>query len=137
MKTQSNRNTAFLATISLILGILSFGLVLVAIGILISVRLPGGPNDDGSLFALGFLAVFLMLGGVVLGIPGWLIAAVARHKNKAEGNDQKIRNTATAGLILNGLGVAAVVTLFVIARLLGPNTVPPVPLTPFPSTAIP
>ncbi|MEW6287400.1 MAG: hypothetical protein AB1509_14350 [Chloroflexota bacterium] len=137
MNAQQDRKTAFLATVSLILGILSFGLVLVAMGILIRVRLPGGPTDDAPLLALGFLAVFLMLGGLVLGIPGWLIAAVARHRNNTEGNDQKTRKTAAAGLILNGSGVAAVVLLFGIAWLFGPNTAPPIPLTPVPSTASP
>jgi len=87
--------------------------------------------------ALGFMAVFLMLGGLLLGIPGCITAVIARRRNQEEGDDQKIRKTATIGLTLSILGIAIVVILFAYALVFAPKVPPPDISTPIPSTAIP
>jgi len=137
MDTQSNVNTKRLATLSLILGILSFGLVSVALIIIIRLRLPGAPSDDASTFSLGFLAVFLLLGGLILGIPGLITGLNARKKNEEAGDNQTIRRIATIGLRLSVTGVTIVVILFAYALIFRTSTPPPDISTPIPSTAIP
>jgi hypothetical protein len=78
MNAESDRKMARLAMTSLILGVLSIGLVGFGLIVILRVRLPGGLTDDASRLSLGFLAVFLMLGGSILGVPGWLTGSVAR-----------------------------------------------------------
>ena len=137
MDAQSDVKTKRLATISLILGILSFGLILIAIILILRVRLPGGPTDDASRMALGFLGVFLMLGSLILGIPACITALIARRRNNEGGNDQKTNKTAAIGLTLGILGIAIVLILFAYALIFAPRIPPADISTPIPSTAIP
>jgi len=132
MNQTSDQKTARLATISLVLGILSLGLVVIAILILIWIRLPFGPADDASIFSLGFLAVFLMLGGAILGIPGWLLGRVARRKNSAGNNDPRISKTASRGQTLSAWGVGITMVIIVVALIIGRNIPPSGPVTPVP-----
>jgi heme/copper-type cytochrome/quinol oxidase subunit 2 len=137
MNTQPDRKTARLATTSLILGILSLGLVVVGLILILRVRLPGGPTDDASRLSLGFLAVFLMLGSLAVGIPGFLTGSIARRRNTAEGNDPQIQKTATTGRNLSIIGISIVVVLFAYALIFAPKIPPSDISTPIPSTALP
>ena len=137
MDIEPSVKTKRLALVSLILGILSFVLVIVALIIVIRLRLSGVPSDDASIFSLGFMVVFLLLGGLILGIPGFITGLNARKKNEQEGDDQKFRRTATIGFRLSAAGITIVVILFAYALIFGTNAPLPDISTPIPSTASP
>jgi len=131
-ETILSRGTARLGTISFVLGILSLGLVTIAIIILIWIRLPFGPADDASIFSLGFLAVFLMFGGGIIGVPGWLTGSIARRNNKAGSNNPQIDKAASRGQILSAWGVGITMVIIVVALIIGRNIPPSGPVTPVP-----
>lgn len=137
MENKSNRKAGKWAKASLILGIMSLGTALYALFIIIKLRLPGRPTDDASLYALGFLAVFLLLVGLIVGIAGLITVLIARIRNEKEGNDEKAARSATIGLVLNALGIGIIVILLAYAVIFAPK-IPPVDIsTPIPSTSIP
>jgi hypothetical protein len=84
--------TAWLANLSLVLGILSLGLMIMS----------------------GFYG-FLFLGSLVAAPAGLLMGSIARRRNAEEGNDPKIQKTVTTGRILNLIWFAIVFLLVVIA----------------------
>jgi len=137
MNIQPDRKTARLATTSLILGIVSLGLIVVSFILIARLRLPGGPTDDASRISLAFLVVFLFLGSLAAGIPGFLTGSIARRRNAEEGNDPQIQKTATTGRTLSITGIAIVVLLFAYGLIFAPKA-PPIDIsTPIPSTASP
>ena len=89
------------------------------------------------MLGMAFLAVFMMLGSLLLGVPGLIIAWMALMRNKVEGNDVTKR-IATTGLVLNLLGILVALVLIISAWLYASNNPPsPIPATPIPSTAVP
>ena len=136
MSTEVQRKTKRLATISLALGILSCLLILFPLGLRLWTIIIG-PLGDWSMLGMAFLAVFMMLGSLLLGVPGLIIAWMALMRNKVEGNDVTKR-IATTGLVLNLLGILVALVLIISAWLYASNNPPsPIPATPIPSTAVP
>ena len=135
METQSVSKTERLAKTSRILGILAFGFLLLTFLIGLWIRL--SDFDEFKKLALLSWVAYAFLGNLITGIPGCITAIIALRKNREEGNDQKIKRTATIGLILSVLGIAMAVIIFVYALIFGTNTPPPDISTPVPSTASP
>ena len=137
MNTQSNRKTERLAKISRVLGILSFLLILFPLGLFIWTRIYGPLGDDFSMLGWAYLAVFMMLGSLLIGIPGCITALLALQKNKAEGDDPNIKRLATTGLVLSVAGVVCALVIIVSTWVFASNNPPPDMSTPIPSTAVP
>jgi len=137
MDSKSAGKTARLARTSLILGILSLSLIVVSFILIARLRLPGGPADDASRISLAFLVVFLLLGSLATGIPGFLTGSIARRRNAEEGNDPQIQKTATTGRTLSIIGIVIVIILFAYGLIFTPATPPIDTSTPLPSTASP
>ena len=116
MQTQSGRNTQRLANANRILGIMSFGLLVLPILILLYARFSGRYTDFAEVLSVGFLAAFLMLGSLAVGIPGCITALIALGKTMKEIGDKRIKKIATMGLILSSLGVFVVPLLFIYLR---------------------
>ena len=137
MDMQSDRKTERLAKTSRILGILSFLLNLFPLGLFIWTRISGPLGNDFSLLGWVFLSLFLMLGGLLVGIPGCITALLALRKNRAEGDDPNIKKIATTGLIFSLLGVVMALIIIVSGWVFASNNPPPEINTPIPPTAIP
>ena len=130
MNTESGKKNKWLAITSLILGILSFGLVVAAFIPIIWGRHTGGP--DAKLLALGFLALVLMLGGLLLGLLGLVISLIALRRKMKEGGENRKKGIAITGLVLSGLGVAIVCILLALVFFFGSSNPPPIMITPSP-----
>lgn len=137
MKTESARKTERLAKTSRVLGILSFLLILFPLGLFIWTRVFGPWSDEFSMLGWAFLAVFLMIGSLLVGIPGCITALLALKKNQAEGDDQNLKKMATTGLVLSLVGVVSVLAIIVSGWVFTTNNPPPDITPPIPSTAIP
>ena len=137
MSTESQSKTERLAKTSRVLGILSFLLNLFPLGLFIWTRISGPLSDDFSMLGWAFLAVFLMAGGLLVGIPGCITALLALKKNKAESDDPNIKKIATAGLVFSLVGVASALVIIVSAWVFASNSPPPDITTPIPSTTVP
>lgn len=136
MNMEAQRKTKRLATISRVLGILSFLLILFPLGLRLWTII-NGPLGDWSQLGLAFLAVYMMLGSLLTGIPGLIIALLALNRNKAEGDDQAIKKIANTGLVFSILGVLGALVLIISAWIFASNNPPPAPTTPIPSTTVP
>jgi hypothetical protein len=137
VNTESQSKTERLAKISRVLGILSFLLTLFPLGLFTWERIYGPWNDEFSMLGWAFLAVFMMLGGLLLGIPGCITALIALKKNMAESNDPIIRRVATTGLVFSLLGVVSVLAIIVSGWIFTTNNPPPDMTPPMPSTTVP
>jgi len=137
MNTQSAGKTERLAKTSRVLGILSFLLILFPLGLFIWTRIYGPLGDDFSLLGWAYMAAFMMVGSLLVGIPGCITALLALKKNKAEGDDPNIKKIATTGLVLSLVGVVSALVIIVSAWVFASNNPPPDTTTPIPSTAIP
>ena len=137
MKTESARKTERLAKTGRVLGILSFLLILFPLGLRLWTIIKG-PLGDWSMLGWAYLAVFMMLGSLLTGIPGLIIAWLALNRNKAEGGDPVIKSIANTGLVFSLLGVLGALAMIFSAWIYASNNPPPpAPTTPIPSTAIP
>jgi len=137
MNTASQRKTERLAKISRVLGILSFLLILFPLGLRLWTIIKG-PLGDWSMLGWAYLAVFMMVGSLLTGIPGLIIALIALNRNKAEGGDQAIKGIANTGLVLSILGILGASVMIISAWIYASNNPPPpAPTTPIPSTAVP
>jgi uncharacterized membrane protein len=94
-------------------------------------------GDDFSLLGWAYLAVFMMIGSLLVGIPGCITALLALKKNKAEGDDQNIKKIATTGLVLSLVGVVSVLAIIVSGWVFTTNNPPPDITPPIPSTTVP
>ena len=137
MNTQSTGKTERLAKISRVLGILSFLLILFPLGLRLWTIIKG-PLGDWSMLGWAYLAVFMMLGSLLTGIPGLIIAWLALNRNKAEGGDSAIKRIASTGLVFSLLGIVGALLMIISAWIYASNNPPPpAPTTPIPSTAVP
>ena len=135
MDAESNRKIARLATISLILGILSFGLFLFACLILIWIKL--SPFDEFRALALLGQAAILFLGSLILGIPGFVIAFISLARIRKEGGDDKTLRTVIIGLVLGSVGPTIVLIFLAYIFLFNSSVPPPVLITPSPLVPLP
>ncbi len=135
MDTQPDRKTARLAKISLILGILSFGLFLLACLILIWIKL--SPFDEFRALASVGWAILLSVGSLILGMPGLVIAMIALARIRRLGSDNKTLRTGVIGLVLGGVGPAITLIFLTFVLLFNSPTPPPVPITPSPLLPLP
>lgn len=135
MDTESNRKTKRLATISLILGILSFGLFLLACLILIWIKISA--FDEFRALALLGQAAILFLGSLILGLPGFVIALITFARIRKEGGDNKTLRTVIISLVLGGVGPAIVLILLAYIFLFNSSVPPPVLITPSPLVPLP
>ena len=129
MNAQSNAKTKRLATTSLILGILSFGLFLFTCLILSWIKL--SPFNETKAILLVSLALILVLGSLILGIPGLVTGFVALIRIRKQGDGNKIMPTTILGLVLSGFGIAVFLVYLAYIVLLSPPHPPPVEITPF------
>ena len=128
MDTRSDGKTKRLATISLILGILSFGLFILASLSLIWIKLAHFGEYQAMLYV--YLALLTLLGSLILGIPGCIIALVALIRIRKEGIHSKTLRTVIVSLVLGGVGPAFVLFYLAFVLLFDSSTPPPVPITP-------
>jgi hypothetical protein len=124
MNNWLDRNVVWLARISLILGTLSFGLVVISFIPIIKGRLTGGA--DAMMFFYGILALVPMLGGLFLGSLGLIISLIALRRKTKEAGENRNKRLAVTGLVLSGLGVAIVCILLSVTIFLS-STKPPLP----------
>ena len=139
MSNESQRRTERLAKISRVLGILSSLLIVFPVGLFLWTRIIGPSGDDFSLLGWAVLAVFMMLGSLLTGIPGCILALVALNRNKAEDGNATIRSIANMGLVFSLAGILGALVILGFAWMDGfnnPNP-PPIPLTPKPTTTVP
>jgi len=128
MNTESDKKNELLAGISLILGILSFGLFILASLSLIWIRLA----HFGEYQAISYVywALLILLGSLILGIPGCMIALVALIRIRKQGSDNKTLRTAILGLVLGGIGPAFILFYVAFGLLFNPSTPAPPLITP-------
>lgn len=132
LDTQSAGKTKRLAKIGLILGIVSFGLLLLTLLLLLWIKF--SDYDNFSKLGMFGWAVLLFLGSLILGISGCIIALIALRKYREESNDQKIKRTAIVGLIFSILAVVIALAMIVSAWISASNNSLPDTSTPMPST---
>ncbi len=108
MEIQSARKIGRLATVSCVLGALSLGLIAAAF-IAPLKYLSDGYGLEGSL-AAGFLMVFFILGGFVVGFSGFVTGSIALRN---EDGDHTTKRRAIVGLVLSGLAALIVLLLSV------------------------
>ena len=130
MNAQSGGNTKRLANASRILGIMSFGLLVLPILILLYARFSGRYTDFAEVLSVGFLAAFLILGCLVVGIPGCIIALVTLIRIRRVGSDNETLRIVIIGLLLSGVGPAFVLIYLAFSLLFNNPTPPPVQITP-------
>ncbi len=118
MNARPGAGTELLSMTSLILGILSFGLALASFLPILWARQGG---SFGMVVGLGMLALSIMLGGLILGIPGFILGIIALVRFRKRINHNNILRTAIVGIILSSLGIATLLILFVIPALLDPS----------------
>jgi len=118
MKTESGEKNKWLAITSLVLGILSFGLALASFLPIFWARQGG---SFGMVIGLGMLALSIMLGGLILGIPGFIMGVIALVRFRKRIDHNNIMRTATVGMILSCLGIATPIIFFVVPVLLDPS----------------
>jgi D-alanyl-lipoteichoic acid acyltransferase DltB (MBOAT superfamily) len=118
MDTRSDRNTTWLAITSLTLGILSFGLVLASFLPILWGRQGG---QFAMVFAMGVLAMSALLGGLIVGIPGFIMGVIVLVRFRKQRSQNRIMRMAAVGIILNSLGIATPLIFFVIPVLLDPS----------------
>ena len=135
MDTESNRKTKRLATIGLILGILSLGLFILAGLGLTWVKLAHFGEFQAMLYV--YWAFFIFLGSLILGIPGCLIALVALLRIRMEGIHSKTLRTVIISLMLGGVGPAFILIYLAFTLLFDSSSPPPVPITPSPLVPLP
>ena len=128
MDTESNRKTTRLTRIGLVLGILSFGLFLFACLTLIWVKLAHFGEFQAMLYA--YWALLILLGSLILGIPGCIIALVALIRISKDGSDNKTQRTVIIGLVLGGVGPAFILFYLAFGLLFDSSTPLPAPITP-------
>jgi uncharacterized membrane protein len=128
MDTESNRKTTRLARISLVLGILSFGLFILASLSLIWVKLAHLGEYQAMLYVYSAFLVFL--GSLILGLPGLVIAMLALVRIGKDGSDNQTQRTAIIGLVLGGVGPAFILFYLAFSVLFYSPAPPPVQITP-------
>ena len=133
MNTESDKKNELLAGISLILGILSLGLFILASLSLIWIRLA----HFGEYQAISYVywALLILLGSLILGIAGCMIALVALIRIRKEGIHSKTLRTVIVSLVLGGLGPAFILIYLTFSLLL--YNPPPLPIQITPSSIIP
>jgi hypothetical protein len=139
MSIESQHKTERLAKISRVLGGISFLLILFPLGLFLWARAISPPSDDFSLLGWAVLAVFMMLGSLLLGIPGCVLALVALNRNKVEGEDPAIKKIANTGLLFSVLGIIGALVIIVFGWI-GASSMPgpvPTPIAPKPTTSVP
>ena len=119
MKTESDTKNKWLATLSLILGTLSFGFAFVSCLPILWGRHTGG--QDAILLALGMLALLIMLGGLILGIPGFIVGVIALVRFRKQRDHNRIMRMAVVGILLSSLGGATLFIFLVVPLLLTPT----------------
>jgi len=128
MNAQSASKTKRLAAIGLVLGILSSGLFLLACLILIWIKL--SPFDEFRALALLGQVAILLLGSLILGLPGFVLALIALLRIRKEENIHKTPGMVIMGLALGGLGPAVILILLGYIILFNSSAPPPVMVTP-------
>jgi D-alanyl-lipoteichoic acid acyltransferase DltB (MBOAT superfamily) len=118
VNTESGIKNKWLANTSLILGILSFGLALASF---LPIFWASNGGTFGMIIALGMLALLTMLGGLILGIPGFIMGVIALVRFRKRIDHNNILRTATVGIILSSLGIATPLIFFVVPELLTPR----------------
>jgi len=128
MNTESDKKNELLAGISLILGILSLGLFILASLSLIWIRLA----HFGEYQAISYVywALLILLGSLILGIPGCIVAIIGLARIRKQGGDNKTLRTAILGLVLGGIGPAFILFYVAFGLLFNPSTPAPVLITP-------
>lgn len=128
MDTESKRKTTQLARITLILGILSFGLFMLASLSLIWIKLAHFGEYQAMLFV--YSAFLIYLGSLILGVPGLIIAMIALVRIIKDGSDNQTQRTVIIGLVLGGVGTAFVLFYVAFVVLFDSSAPPPVAITP-------
>ena len=128
MDTESNRKTTRLARISLVLGILSFGLFLFACLSLIWIKL--SPFNESTAILFVSWAFMLFLGSLIVGLPGLILAVIALVRIIKDGSDNKTQRTVIIGLVLGGVGTTFVLFYLAFVLLFDSSTPSPVAITP-------
>lgn len=139
MNSESQRRIERLAKISRVLGGMSFLLILFPLGLFLWARVISPPSDDFSLLGWAVLAVFMMLGSLLLGIPGCVLALVALNRNKAEGEYPTIKKIANTGLLFSMLGMIGALVIIVFGwSIASTSPIPPAgTIAPKPTTSVP
>lgn len=92
-----------LAAVSVILGVSSYCLYLVYV---MAFRFLVGPGASSEEVFFAGLAIFpVFVAGLVLGVIGALVGAIAGHQNKQGSNDRRTKTLATIGL---AIGISAI-----------------------------
>lgn len=127
MDAQSVRKTGGLANTGCALGVLSLGFIVAAF---VS---PFVASYDRhaleAVMAVGFMVIFIALGGWILGLAGLVVSLIALRRKMKEGGYPS-KGIVVTGLVLNGLGVAIVCFLLAYIFLFNSPTPPPVMITP-------
>jgi amino acid permease len=135
MDANSAGKTERLAKVSRILGVLSFGLLVITSLFLLWIKFSN--YDEFRKLALLGWAFILLLSSFILGISGCIVAITALRNNKAEGDNPKIKKIALTGLVLGGLVIAIVLALISFVFFFGYSNTPPMPITPSPPIPLP
>ena len=136
MNAQSNAKTKRLVITSLILGLLSSGLVLFGCLILLWVKHSHFSGDGYQAWPIVILAFLLILASSALGIPGLIIGFIFLLRTKKDGDLIKIMGTTILSLVLNGLGITVFLIYLAYIVLLNSPHPPPVEITPFSLTPL-
>jgi hypothetical protein len=128
MHMQPVRKTARLAKLSLVFGILSFGLFLFACLSLIWIK-HSHFNEYKAILLVGW-AFILILGSIILALPGLVIAIIVLARIRRVRSDNKTLRTAIIGFMFSSVGPAFVLIYLAFALLFNSSPHPPVTITP-------
>jgi len=116
-----------LANTGCALGVLSLGLIAAAF---IYPFVTTIDKHGLEAFAIGFMVLFIAIGGWLLGFVGSVISLIALRRIMRGSGEITSKGIAILGLVLGGLGVAIVCILLAYIFLFNSSTPPPLMITP-------
>ena len=127
MDIQSTRKGSGLANVGCALGVLSLGFIAAAF---IYPFVTTIDKHGLEAFAIGFMVLFIAIGGWLLGLVGLVISLIALRRIMRGSEENSSKGIAILGLVLSGLGVTIVCILLAFLFLFNSSTPPPVMITP-------
>jgi hypothetical protein len=127
MNIDSSKKNKRLATTGLILGILSFGLLILAGLSSIWIKLAHF-GEYQAVFSFVYLVLLTSLVSLILGTSGCMISIIALIGIRKEGIHSKTLPTVIISLFLGGLGPTFVLIYLAFVLYFGPSTPPHPPL---------
>jgi hypothetical protein len=117
MDARLNRITSQITITSLILGVITVWFVLMPFLRVSEYFLR--ENDAMANYLFSYMGHRLWGRSLMFGLPGSITAAIVVKSTRVEGSDKRIKNLATACLILNFLAVTAALLLFIFTPIYG------------------